>query len=867
MVALALALGAVACAGAARAIAVRVSDGSRPIVRLVESGELEAGDELYLEGMVRTAPQALPGRLRLELAVSCLGVPGSWRHGVRGLVQVSIGGDQAAVERTERDIRYGDVVRLSGVLDDDLAFFNPGVEPLRTSLRRRGLDASVRSRAESVEFVGHSRGCPVVSALYAQRDAWCAFLDEHFGARNRGLLRALLLGDGSWLDAETAEIYRDSGTFHVLVISGAHIAIVAACLLWPTSRLTRGRWIRLAAGTIPVWAYSIMVGLPAPVWRAALTVTIALVARAVHRCAPPANTVAIAAIAVLAWDPRELGDPGFQLTFGAVAAIVLVAAPALDRFARAGRWAPSRAAPYPPRMSPRARVLAELLFRPAGAVTTRSHRGAVRCAPSSRSVVTQAVLGVLQRTSRYVACALWVAIVVQLALAPLSVAHFHRVTPGGALATCVVELLLGVVLVAGLAMLLVSSAWPPAAIALVPYVEAVASLATASARASPPGVFVPSPAGAGSLAAPTLVVCLIVCAIAASRYRVIPRTLAELAPAGAWARPCALVTALALAWSAAECVAPEDTPAADGRLHVVFLDVGQGDAALVRFPDGRTMLIDAGGRPQFDAPLAIEDGREVVGERFDIGERVVCQTLWTLGVGRLDFVLASHGDADHVGGFEPVLHRMPIGGAFVARSADPHLEKLRGALATSRVPVVELSAGDSFDIGGARVDALWPDDGAARGNNASLVVRISYGSRSFLFTGDVERQAERALVDGASVRRIALHSDVLKVAHHGSRTSSTDAFLATVSPRWVVISAPRVSPYGHPHADALARLARSRASIVQTGTGGAVEFVTDGTSLDARGLGADATFSAEVSTMQHPTLRAARNARERAIHQ
>src|SRR6185369_4797044 len=127
--------------------------------------------------------------------------------------------------------------------------------------------------------------------------------------------------------------------------------------------------------------------------------------------------------------------------------------------------------------------------------------------------------------------------------------------------------------------------------------------------------------------------------------------------------------------------APPGRTAGDGLLRVIFLDVGQGDAALVRFPGGETMLVDAGGRPRFDAPLGFDEGAPLYAERFDVGERVVCEALWTLGVGRLDYVVASHGDVDHVGGFAAVLARMRVGRALLAAGPDPHEAALRAELA------------------------------------------------------------------------------------------------------------------------------------------------------------------------------------------
>jgi competence protein ComEC len=242
------------------------------------------------------------------------------------------------------------------------------------------------------------------------------------------------------------------------------------------------------------------------------------------------------------------------------------------------------------------------------------------------------------------------------------------------------------------------------------------------------------------------------------------------------------------------------------------------------------MLVDAGGRPRLAPPLGFEDGEPVYGERFDVGERVVCEALWALGIRRLDLIAASHGDVDHVGGFEAILDNFAVGRALLAPGIGGEGVRLRARLESARVPVVELRAGDSFAFGGARVETVWPDANWAGGDNdRSLALRIALGRRAILLTGDMEERAERAAVSAGW----RLAADVLKVPHHGSRTSSSAALLEAVGAHVAVVSAPRLSPYGHPHLEVCERLRASGATVVQTGVDGAIEVVTDGEELSA----------------------------------
>ncbi len=233
----------------------------------------------------------------------------------------------------------------------------------------------------------------------------------------------------------------------------------------------------------------------------------------------------------------------------------------------------------------------------------------------------------------------------------------------------------------------------------------------------------------------------------------------------------------------------------DGRLRLTVLDIGQGDAIVVEAPDGRALLIDAGpGGPM----------------RLDTGERVVAPYLWNRGHLRLAKTIVTDADADHAGGMGAIRRLFGV--------AEPW-------------DVEQLARGPHW-FGGAMLSLVWPRwevaGHAARGrNDETLVLRIEYGLASFLLASDIEAAAEQALV----ASRAPLGATVLKVAHHGSRTSSTPGFLHTVAPTAAVISVGARNSYGHPDAGVLSRLAAAGTRVYRTDSDGAVIFETDGRAL------------------------------------
>ncbi|MEM1271855.1 MAG: DNA internalization-related competence protein ComEC/Rec2, partial [Bacteroidota bacterium] len=268
---------------------------------------------------------------------------------------------------------------------------------------------------------------------------------------------------------------------------------------------------------------------------------------------------------------------------------------------------------------------------------------------------------------------------------------------------------------------------------------------------------------------------------------------------------CALLLASVVLW--AGIGAHRYEPALD----VVFFDVGQGDAALVRFPDGAGVLIDAGPASQYT----------------NAGERAVLPHVAAHGIESIDAALVSHPHLDHYGGFAAVLREMPVGRLITngQMSASPLYRGLLASADSLGVPVQAVRAGDTLQISPtARIEVLHPTHKPAEDedpNEASLVVRVRYGSCSILFMGDAEAGAEHALLSMYGDR---LRTDMVKVGHHGSKTSSTPDFVQATRARTAIVSVASRNRYGLPDEEALRTWDRAGADVIETRQGGAVRL-------------------------------------------
>ena len=252
-----------------------------------------------------------------------------------------------------------------------------------------------------------------------------------------------------------------------------------------------------------------------------------------------------------------------------------------------------------------------------------------------------------------------------------------------------------------------------------------------------------------------------------------------------------------------------------GYLLVEYIDVGQGDSSFSIFPDGKVMLIDGG----------------------EVGQgATVLEAMKKYNIQKIDFLVATHPHSDHIGGLAEVLEKMPTEKVILPRIADEDVpttlvyENLLDAIYESHAEVVEAKAGlELYKKNNLSVTCLSPTKGSQKNlNNYSAVIRIAYGSTSFLFTGDAEKSIEKQLLKSGQT----LRSDVLKAGHHGSNTASSEEFLQAVLPKYAVISAGTDNSYGHPHAETLKRLQKINAEVFRTDKQGSITAISNAQTID-----------------------------------
>lgn len=251
-------------------------------------------------------------------------------------------------------------------------------------------------------------------------------------------------------------------------------------------------------------------------------------------------------------------------------------------------------------------------------------------------------------------------------------------------------------------------------------------------------------------------------------------------------------------------------------LEVSFIDVGQGDSIFIKSPSGKVILIDGGA---------------TTANGSDMGEKVVTPFLLDKGISKIDIIVMTHTDSDHAGGLKSIIEKMDVKAVAVSDSADFLKEKpLFNAIKSKSVKLIRIKPNSRIEIEGGMYFEALNSDTLITDNDKSLVLRMTYRNKKFLFVGDASQNYERSLLD----EKIPITADVLKVSHHGSKYATTDDFLNAVHPKVAVISVGKNNLFGHPSGEVIDRLLKHGSEIFRTDKDGCVTVFSDGNSIEIK---------------------------------
>ena len=751
-----------------------------------------------ITGVVDGRPTEYESRTRFAVMAECL-ASGPESHRVSGLLRVTVTGPGAGVA-------HGDRIAFRSRIRPIRSFNNPGGFDFARHMHLQGVWGSAFTDAGQLVRLAPPGGGPA-RFVDAARSAVARRVDAAVPFPESAVLKALVIGDQAEIPPDVQQAFRRTGTTHILAISGLNFGIVASAafvvfrwLLAFIRPILLTGWARKGAALltlVPVGLYALLAGMSPSTQRALIMAAVFLLTFLVEREHDLMNTLAVAALAILVVNPPSLYSVSFQLSFAAVFVI-------LYGFAQ----------------------------------IPRREEGAPPVAP-----------GAAARLKRGVELFFLVSVFATAGTLPLILYYFNTMSFISLLANCVAVPLMGYVAVlAGLI-----------GAFLVPFSDAAAILCfklggvVLSASIAAVKQMSDLPFAAAKTMSPSILEMVLFYASAWSVIRLVQF----------WRRPTGTTASGVVAGTAASppwpkgfrnafreggALAAPGARAATGllvfclmagcadagywlyqrfwhrELRMTLLDVGQGSAALLELPGGRTVLVDGGGFADNSA--------------FDVGAAVVAPFLWRSKIATVDTIILTHPNSDHLNGLVFIAENFNVGALW--ENGEPwsslgHQALMRAAAEHGIVRPQLAELARESTINGVRLEVLYPPaDFLARReterwrrdeNNNSLVTRFSFGEVSILLPGDIMRPAEKELIAMAGDR---LKSRVLVAPHHGSRTSSSEEFAAAVAPQAVLISCADRPGSGIPHAQTLERYAARGARIYRTDRNGAIRITTDG---------------------------------------
>lgn len=738
----------------------------RHIIHLVDQGEVTA------EGVVRAIDQISPAKN--ALTVSC-------RRTIDGHSYFEATGKIRLIIPANISIRYGDFIRFRSKIKQIHNFNNPGSFNYQRRLNRQGIYVSgfVANQA-AIIVLRHNAASGVKLQLENFRLNLKQLIHAHAPSPQKEILEAMILGNAKGIPRDVRDAFAKTGTSHILAISGLHIGLVAAAgffLFFSLLKLSEYLMLRFniikiatAAAIAPVIIYALVAGLGTTVLRATLMAAAFLAALLINRKRDLYNILCGVALMILVIAPESLFEISFQLSFSAVLALIYI----VPKFSG---WKPPLPSSAPDWLQKGiGRIYLFLL------------------------VSTAATLGTL----------------------PIIVFYFNRVSTVTLIANLLAVPLLGMLaLIPALAFILISLVSPTLAGALISISSFFAGLAVSIINRLAALSW-----SSFSFTQPNFAeIALFYICIFLLLELITPddRKIKQGFPARhpLFART-ALLVCVALIGTDVVYLSLKDRFSKD--LQITAIDVGQGSATLLRLPRGVTMLVDGGGFHN---------------NSFDMGQAVIAPFLYAQRIGKIDIVVLTHPHPDHLQGLIHIVNNFDVREVWTTGvKADDDLYRLwEKSILEKKIPVRIFSAKNPPEnINGVDFKFLWPaapppqnkrDISYDDTNDSSLVLKVTYGANSILFTGDISDRVESWLINSGT----NLQSDLLFVPHHGSVQSSSADFLQAVACRYAIVSAGKNNVFRHPHPQVLDRYHFAGVDVFRTDQNGAIRINSDGKTI------------------------------------
>lgn len=573
-----------------------------------------------------------------------------------------------------------------------------------------------------------------------------------FDKNEANLLSGILIGDKEGIEKEVQENFRDSNLSHMLAVSGAHVSYVILGITYALKKVKVNKLWSNMITIVTLCCFIFLTGASPSVIRACIMAIYIIIGHMMHRKTKLISSVSLSLLIILILNPYKLFDIGLQLSYGGTIGIILFSG-----------------------------VLAK------------------------KAKLNNLLEGFVNKLKYRVKQLIVVCVSANLIIFPIIAAHYSTMSLTFVISNICAGPILGVIIILGFITIFVSfisiDIAKPFALILNIFIQILMYITKICSSLPFSKIYIKTPSLSQIIIYYMILIFMYyICKIRKKKRRLIHRKLLRTVQNKKVQKLFIIVIILIFtSMQILKCL-PSD-------LTIYFIDVGQGDSTLIVTPNHKTILIDGGGT-EFESD-------------FDIGKQTLLPEILGQRITKIDYLLISHFDSDHVGGLLTVLESLKVKNAIISRQIkeSENYKKFLKIVKDKKINVMIVKKDDEICIEkNLKIDVLWPKREQITDNvlnNNSIVAKVIYNNFSILFTGDIEKVAEENIIREYKDTNL-LTSNIIKIAHHGSKTSSTEGFLNLVNPKIALIGVGRDNKFGHPNEETIQRLKNMKVKIYRT---------------------------------------------------
>lgn len=661
------------------------------------------------------------------------------------------------------NFEYGDKICIKGIYKEPEKARNYGSFSYKEYLKTKGIYGSINVSKLDIKLIKKNNVNIINRFANYLSTKIVQNVERNIEEKQAGLLIGILLGNKDYLKEEIEQNFKDSNLSHMLAVSGAHVSYIILGITYFFNKAKFNKRISKIITIILLLFFIVLVGGTPSVTRACLMAVYLIIGTLIYKKADIKSSICLSLLIIIIKNPYSLFDIGLQLSYGGTIGIILFSGKILK--------------------------IANIKNENCNQKNKEKEK-------KNKNKLKDIIIKIIS----YIKQMAIISICANAIIMPIMAYHFSTISITFIISNILAGPILGIIVILGFIYCIFSIVFSPISLILSfilkIFLNILIEITNICSKLPFSKIYVKTPS--------LLLICAYYSCIFINLKFEFKNIICKLKKIG-YKKIISIILIVLLIFQIIKII-PKD-------LKINFIDVGQGDSTLIVTPKNKTILIDGGGSSN---------------SNYDVGKKTLLPYLLDRGITKIDYIIISHFDTDHATGVAQILGKIDVSSIILTRQLEEN-DTYRHILSIAKekkIKLIYVKEGDVLKIGGVKISIIHPENKLMINNpmnNNSIVCKVEYNSFSMLLTGDIEMEAEELILR----KNINLKADVLKVAHHGSKTSTTEEFLKAVNPKVALIGVGKNNNFGHPSNEVVQRLKENGTRIYRTDENGEISITVN----------------------------------------